>query len=48
MAALAFAIGPLAGGLITEHLQWMWVFFVNVPLGAIGLVAGARADPRVD
>jgi EmrB/QacA subfamily drug resistance transporter len=46
VAVLAFAIGPLAGGLITEHLQWMWVFFVNVPLGAIGLVAGARVIPE--
>ena len=46
VAALAFAIGPLVGGLITEHLQWMWVFFVNVPLGALGLVAGARVIPE--
>lgn len=29
----AVAIGPLVGGLITEHLGWQWIFFVNVPIG---------------
>ncbi|MGH2974219.1 MAG: MFS transporter [Solirubrobacterales bacterium] len=35
----AVAIGPLVGGVITEHLGWEWIFFVNVPIGllAIGL-----------
>src|SRR5919201_3780898 len=39
VSALALAIGPLAGGLITEHLNWSWIFFVNVPVGALGIVA---------
>jgi EmrB/QacA subfamily drug resistance transporter len=38
-AALALAIGPLVGGLITEHLEWSWIFFVNVPIGALAIVA---------
>jgi EmrB/QacA subfamily drug resistance transporter len=38
-AALALAIGPLVGGLITEHLEWSWIFFVNVPVGALAIVA---------
>jgi EmrB/QacA subfamily drug resistance transporter len=38
-AALALAIGPLAGGLITEHLSWSWIFFVNVPVGVLGIAA---------
>jgi EmrB/QacA subfamily drug resistance transporter len=29
----AVAIGPLVGGVITEHLGWEWIFFVNVPIG---------------
>ena len=33
-SALALAIGPLVGGLITEHLDWSWIFFVNVPIGS--------------
>src|SRR6188508_1527369 len=38
-SALALAIGPLVGGLITEHLEWSWIFFVNIPIGALGIVA---------
>ncbi len=38
-SALALAIGPLVGGLITEHLEWSWIFFINVPIGALGVVA---------
>jgi EmrB/QacA subfamily drug resistance transporter len=32
------AIGPLLGGLITEHLGWEWIFFVNVPIGIAAIV----------
>jgi len=39
VSALALAIGPLVGGLITEHLDWSWIFFVNVPVGVFGIVA---------
>jgi EmrB/QacA subfamily drug resistance transporter len=38
VSALALAIGPLAGGLITENLNWNWIFFVNVPVGVLGIV----------
>jgi EmrB/QacA subfamily drug resistance transporter len=52
----AVAIGPLVGGLITEHLGWEWIFFVNIPIGAVAialtelrLVNVAAQDPeRVD
>jgi EmrB/QacA subfamily drug resistance transporter len=39
VSALALAIGPLVGGLITEHINWSWVFYINVPIGIIGIVA---------
>jgi len=39
VSAMALAIGPLVGGLLTEHVGWEWVFFVNVPVGAAGIVA---------
>ena len=40
VSAMALAIGPLVGGLITEHLGWNWIFYINVPVGLVGLVAG--------
>ena len=39
VSAIALAIGPLVGGLLTEHLGWNWIFFVNVPVGVLGIVA---------
>ncbi|HEX5028525.1 MAG TPA: MFS transporter [Gaiellaceae bacterium] len=38
-SALALAIGPLVGGLITEHANWNWIFFINLPIGLLGIVA---------
>ncbi|MDX6586379.1 MAG: hypothetical protein QOI31_852 [Solirubrobacterales bacterium] len=34
----AVAIGPLVGGVLTEHFGWEWIFFVNVPIGLGALV----------
>src|SRR5437016_2467270 len=39
---LAVAIGPLAGGVLTEYAGWRWIFFVNVPIG-IACIFGALA-----
>ncbi len=38
-SALALALGPLIGGLLTEHASWNWIFFVNVPIGILGIAA---------
>src|ERR687884_658889 len=38
-SAMALAIGPLVGGLLTEKINWSWIFFINVPIGALGIVA---------
>jgi EmrB/QacA subfamily drug resistance transporter len=40
----AVAVGPLVGGVITEHLGWEWIFFVNVP---VGLLTAAMTLARV-
>ncbi len=39
VSALALAIGPLVGGAITEHINWSWVFYINVPIGILGIFA---------
>src|SRR6266849_4968784 len=39
VSALALAIGPLVGGLLTERISWSWIFFVNIPVGVLGVVA---------
>jgi EmrB/QacA subfamily drug resistance transporter len=40
--ATAPALGPLVGGLIVTTLGWRWLFFVNVPIGLLGVLVGAR------
>ena len=45
-------IGPLAGppigGFITTYFSWHWIFLINVPIGAIGVVLAARLLPRIE
>jgi EmrB/QacA subfamily drug resistance transporter len=47
-AMIAPILGPVVGGLILENLHWSWIFFVNVPIGAIAFVLGWRLLPRTD
>jgi EmrB/QacA subfamily drug resistance transporter len=36
--ALSAIIGPLAGGWLTDHLSWRWIFYVNLPFGLAALL----------
>ncbi|MEV6052131.1 MDR family MFS transporter [Streptomyces sp. NPDC052107] len=36
-------LGPLLGGLFTQHLSWRWVFYVNLPVGVVALAVIATA-----
>ncbi len=58
MMPVAFVGGPLLGGFLTDHLDWRWSFYVNVPVGAVALLAvgtavrlperSRRAKARID
>lgn len=43
--AAALTLGPLAGALVTERLGWAWIFLLNVPLGAMSMIAVRVALP---
>jgi EmrB/QacA subfamily drug resistance transporter len=46
VSGLAVAIGPVSGGLLLEHFSWSSVFYINVPIVVIALIAGARLLPE--
>jgi MFS family permease len=46
LMGLAFILGPLVGGVITDGPGWRWAFLVNVPIGLAALVVVARFLPR--
>jgi EmrB/QacA subfamily drug resistance transporter len=43
VGALALAVGPLFGGLISQHISWGWIFFINVPVGVATMALGVWA-----
>src|SRR4051794_29992077 len=43
---LAPVFGPTLGGLLVEHVGWQSIFFVNVPVGVVAVIAALRLLPR--
>jgi EmrB/QacA subfamily drug resistance transporter len=44
---IAFIIGPLVGGFLTEQIAWNWIFYVNIPIGLVSLYFIWRLLPTV-
>ena len=42
VVALGVSAGPTIGGLITQYLTWRWIFYVNVPIGALVFIMSTR------
>lgn len=56
MIGVATVVGPVLGGFLTEQLSWRWVFYINIPLGAVAITVvslvlklpGSTRQPRID
>jgi EmrB/QacA subfamily drug resistance transporter len=46
MVSVGIVIGPVIGGLLIAALSWHWIFFVNLPIGVVGIVIAARFVPN--
>src|SRR6187402_2728664 len=44
---IAFVVGPLLGGFLTENFGWHWIFYVNIPIGIVALIVIQRLLPTV-
>ncbi|MEU4163786.1 MFS transporter [Actinoplanes sp. NPDC026670] len=46
VGALALAVGPFTGGVLSEHVSWGWIFLINLPIGVATLVLTLVSVPR--
>jgi EmrB/QacA subfamily drug resistance transporter len=46
LAGLAVAMGPIIGGAVTQGIDWHWIFWINVPIGAVALPLALRLLPE--
>lgn len=46
LAGLAVALGPIVGGVITQGIDWHWIFWINVPIGLAAVLLSVRLLPE--
>ena len=46
LAGVAVALGPVVGGIVTEGIDWHWIFWLNVPIGVVAALLGLRLLPE--
>lgn len=47
-AGVAMLVGPILGGVLVDALGWEWIFFINVPVGVLGLYLAWRLVPLLE
>ena len=47
LVSVGIVVGPTLGGLILEALSWNWIFFVNLPIGILGILMVLRFVPNI-
>jgi EmrB/QacA subfamily drug resistance transporter len=47
VAGVATLVGPILGGVLVDSLGWEWIFFINAPVGVVGLVLAWRLVPTL-
>jgi len=47
-AGVAILVGPLLGGILVDTLGWEWIFFVNIPIGILGVAMALRLVPTLE
>ena len=47
-AGVATLVGPILGGVLVDGLGWEWIFFVNVPVGLVGILLALRLVPSLE
>ena len=46
-AGVATLVGPIPGGVLVDGLGWEWIFFINIPVGIVGLFLAFRLVPNL-